>query len=452
MAQGVAGSHPDATLSELCEAGPLHAEFVRAFAQGLNDPAWRDVPAAAFLASAAAVELQSRLQSATRLADPSFFCRSAIFASGADGVVYLALHVETGQPFALKRQRIGKLHTKDHLSREWLEHRILTTVRSPFLIDAAYAFLEKRHSVLATRFMPGGTLSSYVGKQSSGSGLGTAARFYIASVVLGLETLHAQQIVYRDLKGANILLDARGYARIADFGMCFQLSEGRFAVGTAGTVGHIAPEQYASRKKQGDGQRDGYGKSVDLWALGTLVYHWTTGKRPFRKVGESTSSSMVKKLVKKGTFDTSIEPLRSNADVKSFACGLLTVNPAERLGTSGGGVKSLESHAYFAAFDWEELRLGRMEAPITPAPFSMPKKREVHRAEKLVEEAEPANLPEASRTRWNFVDATQIEEGYAIHHAHQSSATPSASPWLGAGGDALDNYAVQSGAGCCVLM
>ena len=102
--------------------------------------------------------------------------------------------------------------------------------------------------MLATRFMPGGTLGIIVGRQASGPGLGSAARFYIASVVLGLEALHKHRIVYRDLKGSNILLDERGYARIADFGLCADVKKEN-ATGAHGTRGHIAPEQYVYRRR-----------------------------------------------------------------------------------------------------------------------------------------------------------------------------------------------------------
>ena len=254
----------------------------------------------------------------------------------ADGVVYVATHVETGQPFALKKitlETTSDLLRSDH-SRLWVEHRVLTEMRSRFLLDATYAFVDEKHVVFATRLMSGGNLSAFVGKQADGPGLGSAARFYLASVVLGLECLHAHGICYRDLKAANVLLDACGHARLSDFGLSVDISRG-LATGTHGTKGHVAPEQYASKRGKDKTQRKGYGVSPDLWALGTLAYHWSVGRKPFKpkRLGDrSTSSEEVKeqieRLVMAAEYPTDVEPMRSDSALRSLVDGLLTLDPS----------------------------------------------------------------------------------------------------------------------------
>ena len=82
--------------------------------------------------------------------------------------------------------------------------------------------------------MAGGAITSYLNKQPDGPGLGGATRFYLASIVLGLEALHEQRICYRDLKASNVLLDARGQARLSDFGLSVDVSK-ELATGTHGT-------------------------------------------------------------------------------------------------------------------------------------------------------------------------------------------------------------------------
>ena len=484
------------TLHDIASLGPIHAFFIRKFAPSLDEDALKATTTADFLASPDAEELTAKLTAAEQPADASRFGKSVVLASGSYGIVSLALHAETGQPFALKRQQAAML--TDPKGREWLEHRILTKIRSPFLLDAAYSFIEEeRRSVLATRFMPGGTLGSYVGRQASGPGLGSAARFYIASVVLGLEALHKHRIVYRDLKGSNILLDERGYARIADFGLCADVKKEN-ATGTHGTRGHIAPEQYVYRRRSSvakmaetslssssangeessikkkaavGGGGGGYGTSPDFWSLGTLVYHWTTGKKCFKIRNKDASSSSqakqaIEKLVMAGDFDKEVEPLTRDAALKSLVLGLLTVDPSERLGVAGDGIAALKAHEYFNGFDWEALEKGLLPAPITPQPFRMPRRPKRGSATLGNEKDKDfARLSDALKARWSFVDVSMVAEGYAKWLAHQSGeAEAGGGPWAGAGGDAFDappasptgkgmggGGATASG-GCCLVM
>ncbi|EFN60622.1 cAMP-dependent protein kinase catalytic subunit, partial [Camponotus floridanus] len=96
------------------------------------------------------------------------------------------------------------------------------------------------------------------------------AKFYAAQVALALEYLHHCSLIYRDLKPENILIENSGYLRVTDFGFC-KMVDGRTWT-LCGTPEYLAPEVILSK---------GYGKSVDWWSFGVLVYEMNAGYPPF---------------------------------------------------------------------------------------------------------------------------------------------------------------------------
>ena len=93
------------TLHDIASLGPIHAFFIRKFAPSVDEDALKATTTADFLASPDAEELTAKLTAAEKPAEASRFGKSVVLASGSYGIVSLALHAETGQPFALKRQQ-----------------------------------------------------------------------------------------------------------------------------------------------------------------------------------------------------------------------------------------------------------------------------------------------------------------------------------------------------------
>lgn len=98
-------------------------------------------------------------------------------------------------------------------------------------------------------------------------------RFYAAQIFLALQYLHSKNIIYRDLKPENVLIDGDGYVKITDFGLSkTNVSTDDGAESFCGTPEYLAPEVLL---------RKGYGKSVDWWSFGSIIYEMLTGTPPF---------------------------------------------------------------------------------------------------------------------------------------------------------------------------
>mmetsp|Transcript_42697 Transcript_42697/g.106265 ORF Transcript_42697/g.106265 Transcript_42697/m.106265 type:complete len:645 (-) Transcript_42697:500-2434(-) len=307
----------------------------------------------------------------------SNFVKPIIIGVGGYSIVQLAFENTWGIPLALKRLPVHHVVKKRSMHKIHLEKRIAMEVLSPFIVNASYAFMDQKDFVLALRMMPGGALSYYIRSARKAAklayeapcpdlkvvqsclGLGRAAvKFYVASTVLALEALHNAGFVYRDLKDKNIVLDASGHARLSDFGLSHDISTGR-ASGRAGTWGFWAPEQLGDK-------HDEYGTSVDFWTLGACAYHWATCEKPFH--GDSAPEDILR-----GAYDTSELPQFDITEgethipyLKELCEGLMTVDPARRLGCGPGGIEELKRHPFFEGLSWTKLHCRQIKPPIQP--------------------------------------------------------------------------------------
>ena len=229
--------------------------------------------------------------------------------------------------------------------------------------------------------MSGGDLAFHLKKSTSGGLKPDAVKYYLASVVLGLEALHGAGFVYRDLKDQNVLLDAEGKARLADFGLAADISKGPVS-GRDGTRGFISPEQYA---------KEAYTTSPDLWALGVCAYHWATGRGPF--ASQTKDKKETEKLVLAVSYD------KHDGPEKAIVDSLLVKEVKERGGCGAGGIAALKTHAYFSGLEWEKLATGDLTPPIKPGKecLNAPSAKEIdsesfnkHKKKKPSAEAEDA--------------------------------------------------------------
>lgn len=287
--------------------------------------------------------------------DDTHFEMYRVVGRGAFGRVNAVKHRGSGELMAMKRC------FKDVVLREksdivvWQERTIMASIHSPFLVSLRYSFQSPVELFLVMDFMPGGDLHYHLSQRRIGE---AAARFYLAEVVLGLQELHSLGYVYRDLKPANVLMDARGHVRVSDFGLAKLLSREKKYLhsGYAGTRGYMAPEMVSGGK---------YTFGADFFSLGAVAFELLTGRRAFKSDDDV--------LDREVTADTVRDEARGRpvSDAAAdFVAALLTKNPMERLGFSrrpGGGWSRVKAHPFFEGVDWR-----RVEARADPPPFTPP--------------------------------------------------------------------------------
>jgi len=178
-------------------------------------------------------------------------------------------------------------------------------------------------------------------------------RFYVACIVFALEHLHDRNIIYRDLKPENLVLDNRGYVKIVDMGLA------KFVIGktytTCGTPDYFAPELITC---------SGQTNAIDWWALGILVFELMAGYTPFEASDPVRIYSRIMKGLERVSF-----PSACMGDVGPFIMSLCRTEPSERLPMCKGGVNNIKDHNWYKSvqFDWKGLeKLEFADVPYRP--------------------------------------------------------------------------------------
>ncbi len=272
--------------------------------------------------------------------------------TGTFGRVFLVKYTASPKYFALKKLRkvdIYRLKQVDHVQSE---RSLLARLSHPFIIRLHAAMQDERHLYMLLEYAPGGELFHYLrraGRFSVG-----ATRFYIAELVLAIEYLHAHGIVYRDLKPENLLLDAGGHLKLADFGFAKVVPAATYTL--CGTPEYLAPEIIRGH---------GYGRSVDWWALGVLIYEMVTGNPPFN--GNTPTAVYEQALSGTVQFLPTVPP-----DVRELVSGLLTIDITKRLGCTDGGAATVKAAPFFGGVDWAAVYERAYRPPILPATHASP--------------------------------------------------------------------------------
>jgi cGMP-dependent protein kinase len=268
---------------------------------------------------------------------------------GAFGEVTLVLHKPSGARFALKSLQKKQVEELESQRCVLNEKAVLRLTDSGFLVRAAAMFNMDANIEFLMEAVTGGELLDLY-QENGLYGNEALVRFHIGCTFRGLQHLHERFIMYRDLKPENLLVDARGYCKICDFGLA------KFSMGRAhtfcGTPDYLAPEL---------ADQQGYTRAVDWWGLGILVYELMTSDTPFQNEDPMEILKLAKAGIDKAAWPTDA------GQWGDFVIQLCQQRPEKRLPLKANGV---ETHAWFAeapGWSWELLDKQSVEAPWKPS-------------------------------------------------------------------------------------
>lgn len=265
---------------------------------------------------------------------------------GNSGHVQLVVHRETGAPYALKavyKASVTTLKISQHLVNE----RLLLERISPHPLCVGFvaAYQDASKLFLLQEWMPGGELFRHV--QTRRRLAEPEAAFYAANVLLALTHIHALGIVHRDVKPENLLLDSRGYCKLADFGFAKRVgSEKTYTI--CGTPDYQAPEII---------ERSGTASPADMWSVGILLYELLVGEPPFSSQSSDPWDTYARILECRYSLPKHLTPA-----ARHLISSLLRRSPAERL-----SVLQAREHPWFARVDFGGILAGTVQPPIRPS-------------------------------------------------------------------------------------
>jgi len=267
---------------------------------------------------------------------------------GAFGEVFHVKQKSNGRSYAMKVLHKEKVMGSNLLRYAFTERNILSYIQHPYIVSLHYAFQTPKHLVLVMQYCPGGNLQQLIrrlGRKLQGLSM-PLAQLYAAELLLALQHLHERNIVYRDLKPDNVVLDAAGHAMLTDFGLSKDGVRRHLGTRThCGSVAYLAPEILLGQK---------YGHTVDIYNLGVLLYNMLLGLPPFFHHEKET--------LQRNIVHAQLElPSVLSTAAQSFIHVTMARDPRKRLGAAS--TADLRRHEFFRDMNFELLKQRKVPLP-----------------------------------------------------------------------------------------
>ncbi|EEY64893.1 protein kinase, putative [Phytophthora infestans T30-4] len=262
--------------------------------------------------------------------------------------VALARHSETQSMYVVKTLDKSKLVQRKQVVHTLAEKKVLEKLGGhPFIVKLYSSFQTDRDLNFVLEYCQGGELFFHLQQQFAQKFDENTTRFYAAEVLAALSELHVNGVVYRDLKPENVLLDAQGHVKLADFGFAKQdMGPGQRTYSFCGSPEYLSPEMV---------KKNGHGMETDMWSFGCFIYELLTGSPPF----QCDDMHRLFRLIQQGRV---WYPPYLSGHAMSLLKGLLCVNPARRLTAA-----QAMGHPFFTlALNWDELIQRQVAPPIVP--------------------------------------------------------------------------------------
>lgn len=275
--------------------------------------------------------------------------------------VYLVRHKQLGERFAMKKIKKHNIILRNQLQQVFTERDIMTFSDNPFVVALVCTFETKKHLCMVMEYVEGGDVATLI--KNMGPLPLDMGRTYFAETTLAVEYLHNYGIIHRDLKPDNLLITSLGHIKLTDFGLskiglmnlttnfyegndnfmkdhyCKEFNDKQIC----GTPQYLAPEVIL---------RQCYGKTVDWWSMGIILYEFLTSVAPFNG---NTPEELFSNVINGEILwpEENDELIFIPDDAKDLIIGLLTHDPLKRLGADGA--IEIKQHLFFVNLDWNNL-------------------------------------------------------------------------------------------------
>ena len=271
-----------------------------------------------------------------------------LIGKGSFAKVYLVKSKTNQKIYSMKK--LNKSFIKSNKQEQHIinERILLAKMDSPFLVKLYCCFQDNKNLYFIMEFLQGGELFFHLRREARFDDEKTC--FYMAELILALDFLHKNNIIYRDVKPENILLDNEGHIKLTDFGLIYMYSgKNEKAFTICGTPYYIAPEIL---------EKKGYDDAVDWWSLGCLMYEMLDGKPLFNFENINVKIDDFKKPLNL--------PNNFSEEAKDLITKLLNIDPKKRIGAGPNGIEDLKNHKYFKRINWKNLENKDVTPPFIP--------------------------------------------------------------------------------------
>ncbi|EIE26793.1 kinase-like protein, partial [Coccomyxa subellipsoidea C-169] len=271
----------------------------------------------------------------------SDFEQGPILGTGSFGRVLLVHTKASREVCAIKA--LSKAHLIIHLRAE---RDVLRMVNHPGLVNFLGGFQDDNCVYFVMEYVCGGEFFRHLKAKEKLPE--DHARFYAAEVLDAFEYLHSNDIVYRDLKPENLLLDSKGHIKVTDLGFAKIVGSGKRTYTLCGTPDYLAPEIILNK---------GHGMAVDWWAFGVFLYEMMAGFPPFY---DEDVTNTYKKILS-GRFGF---PAHFSVNARDLIRKLLQADLSKRYGCLAAGTNDIKNHPWFKGLDWNKVARREETPPI----------------------------------------------------------------------------------------